>query len=175
MMADADLDLLERQVARFLSRESTLLDDRRYEEWLTLLRDDFHYALPLPLVQEDPFLPRYHHRGVFFEATRTGLELKLGRMHERTAWSDRPHNATRRFVSNVLVESAEPDEAGALAIEVRSNVLVAVVPAGEPTTIVTAGRGDRLVATDSGSFALVRRTVYLDVEVPTDVQLSVVF
>lgn len=175
-MTGEDVELIERRAARFLLRESQLLDDRRYEEWLALLRPDFYYSLPLPLVREDPFLPRYHHRGVFFEATRTGLELKLGRMHERTAWSDRPHSATRRYVSSILVESVDRDaDTGAVAAEVRSNVLVAVVPAGQQATLTTAGRVDRLAVEDDGTFALIRRTVHLDVEVPTDVQLSVVF
>ncbi len=174
-MNGPDIDELERRAARFLVRESLLLDERRYEEWLELLREDFYYSLPLPIVREDPFLPRYHHRGVFFEATRTGLELKLGRMHERTAWSDRPHSATRRLVSNVLIDGVERDADGApVSLDVRSNVLVTVVPVGEQPTLVTAGRIDRMLV-DGMGFSLVRRAVHLDVDVPTDTQLSVVF
>lgn len=161
---------VDRAAERFLIRESRMLDERRYQEWLALLTDDFHYSLPLPLVREDPHLPRYHDRGVFFEATKVGLELKLGRIGERTAWSDRPHNVTRRFVSNVEVERV--DERHLLA---TSNVLVTVVPAGEPATLTSAGRKDLLRTSADGAFMLARRTVYLDVEVPSDVQLSFVF
>lgn len=171
MSLDADLAQMEWHAARFLVSESRLLDERRYEEWLALLSPSFHYSLPLPLVRDDPFLPRHHERGVFFEATRVGLELKLGRMHERTAWSDRPHSATRRFVSNVMVEDGQ----SGMELLVHSNILVTIVPAGESATMTTAGRRDRLVADVDGDFRLARRTVLLDVEVPTDVQLSVVY
>lgn len=167
--SEPDLEL-DRRVARFLYAESRLLDERRYEDWLNLLANSFFYSLPLPQVREDPFLPRYHDKGVFFEATKAGLELKLGRMHERTAWSDRPHSFTRRFVSNVMAEQVDDAE-----IVVRSNIVLMATPANEGPTITTAGREDRLTTADDGSLKLTRRTVFLDVEVPRDVQLSVIF
>ncbi|WP_433413262.1 aromatic-ring-hydroxylating dioxygenase subunit beta [Microtetraspora malaysiensis] len=160
----------DRAAERFLIREGRLLDERRYHDWLDLLTGDFHYSLPLPMVREDPYLPRYHERAVFFEATKTGLSLKLGRVGERTAWSDRPHNFTRRFLSNVETERVDED-----LLLVKSNVLVTVIPSGEEATITSAGREDLLRTSADGTFMLARRTVYLDVEVPTDVQLSFVF
>jgi 3-phenylpropionate/cinnamic acid dioxygenase small subunit len=165
----ADLEL-DRLMTRFLVQESGLLDDRRYEEWLDLLTEDFHYRLPVPLVREDPWLPRYDERAVLFEATKTNLGFKTGRMGERAAWSDRPHHFQRRFVSNVR---AEPGADGA-TVSVRSNILLVVAPAGEAPTLVTAGRADSIVL-DGRRPLLAGRTVYLDAEVPTHLQISAIF
>lgn len=165
----ADLEL-DRLMTRFLVQEAGLLDDRRYEEWLNLLTEDFHYRLPVPLVREDPWLPRYDDRAVLFEATKTGLGLKAGRMGERAAWSDRPHNFQRRFVSNVR---AEPGAEGA-TVQVRSNILMVVAPASEPPTLVTAGRTDSVVL-EGARPKLAGRTVFLDAEVPTHLQISAIF
>jgi 3-phenylpropionate/cinnamic acid dioxygenase small subunit len=166
----AELEL-DRLMTRFLVQEAGLLDDRRYDEWLDLLTEDFHYRLPVPLVREDPWLPRYDDRAVLFEATKTGLAFKAGRMGERAAWSDRPHNFQRRFVSNVR---AEPGDGGAGVVRVRSNVLMAVAPPGEPPVFVTAGRADSVVL-DGTRPKLAGRTVYLDAEVPTHLQISAIF
>ena len=51
-MAEAASDpvrrlLLEREVERFFYAEATLLDARRYAEWLELLAEDIHYFMPI--------------------------------------------------------------------------------------------------------------------------------
>lgn len=164
---EVELDAI---ATRFLIQESSLLDERRYVEWLSYVEDDFLYRIPVPLVREDPRLARFDSEAVLFEATKTTLEFKLGRMDNKSAWSDRPHSFTRRSVTNITAAPVEDSE-----VELRSNLLVAITPAGEQPSLVTAGRIDRVRISDSGAWRFARRTVYLDVEVPTGVQLSIVF
>lgn len=164
-----DRDTLERAAQRFLIWEAALLDDRHYDEWMGLLTDDFHYRIPLPTVREDPRLPRHSDRALLFEATKRNLGFKLGRVGEKAAWADRPQNMTRRFVSNVTIEAAETGD-----LVVRSSLLLTTSPSGEQPTIVSAGREDHIRIDPSAAWCLASRSVFLDVEIPTGLQLSTV-
>jgi 3-phenylpropionate/trans-cinnamate dioxygenase beta subunit len=55
---DADNGLRTR-LLDFLIEESAALDDRRYNDWLGLLTEDFLYEIPVPQSREDPALPQY--------------------------------------------------------------------------------------------------------------------
>lgn len=60
--------LLVAEVTDFLYREADLLDERRYEEWLCLLADDYQYSAPLRMnVRHDDIAER--------EQTRAGEDL----------------------------------------------------------------------------------------------------
>ena len=39
--------LLKEEIEEFLYQEAELLDERRYEEWLSLLTDDVRYFMPM--------------------------------------------------------------------------------------------------------------------------------
>lgn len=155
-------------MAGFLADEAAALDDGRHQDWLDHLHEDFHYEVPVPVVREDPALPRHSGTAVLFEATKGMFRLKLGRAGMRHAWADRPGPRTRRFVSAVRVF-----EAGSGAVRADSHLLVAI-DGGRDRALITAGREDVLVPSGA-SWSLLRRRVLLDVEVPTHLELSIVF
>ncbi|MBW4718800.1 aromatic-ring-hydroxylating dioxygenase subunit beta [Saccharothrix obliqua] len=164
----ADLD---RVVTAFLVEEAAALDEARYDDWLDLLEPDFLYRVPVPLLREDPALPRHSATAVLFEATKRTLRLKLGRVDLRHAWSDRPAATTRHFLGGVRVFAVP----GADTVRVDANLLVTANRGVEHSALVTASRQDVLVPRGGGDYRVRARRVLLDVEVPTVEQLSIIF
>ena len=161
------------KIERFLYREAAALDDLQYDEWLSMLDAEFYYSVPIPVIREDPYLPRYDEKGVLFEANRRLMALKMSRLKHEYAWSDRPPGFTRRLVTNVRVESTDsPDR-----LAVSSHILVSRSTRSTNSTI-TANRKDEIrVIPDplKPRFLLLRRDVYIDVAVATHQQLNVIF
>jgi len=158
-------------VADFLVEESAALDEGRYDEWLACLAGDFLYQVPVPMLREDPGLPRHSCRAMLFEATKRTLSLKLGRVGLRHAWSDRPAGATRHFVGSVRVF----DGCSPARFRVDSNVLASWSRGRGETVCATAARHDVIDRSHDGTWRLRHRRVLLDVEVPTHEQLSIIF
>ncbi|MDH6128347.1 aromatic-ring-hydroxylating dioxygenase subunit beta [Kitasatospora sp. GP82] len=162
---------LDNSFAAFLTEESAALDECRYQDWLDLLDERFIYQLPVPLLREDPSLPRHSDRALLFEATKQVLAMKLGRVGLQYAWSDRPSGVMRHFLGAVRVFSAaEPD-----TWRVDCNVLVTWSRGRDEAVVVTAGRQDLVHCSGRGGYRLLRRRVLLDAEVATHEQLSVIF
>lgn len=158
----------------FLVEESAALDEGRYNDWLDQLADGFLYQVLVPLLREDPSLPRHSERAMLFEATKQVLALKLGRVGLRHAWSDRPGGTTRHFIGSVRVfETDQVGEAGRLRVD--SNVFVSWSRGRGETTYASAGRQDIIAERGDGMWRLLRRRVLLDGEVATHEQLSIIF
>lgn len=158
-------------VTQFLFEESAALDEQRYDDWFSLLDDDFDYQAPVPMAREDPELPRYSETSVLAWESRGSLDYRFRRYQSEFAWADRPPAFVRHFVSNVRVSFGEaPGE-----WVVKSNLLVVRSRMPEPVSIVSAGRVDLLRGSPDGGFKLARRIVYLDAEQPTASQLAVLY
>lgn len=162
---------LDATLGAFLTDESAALDECRYEEWLDLLDEMFVYQVPVPLLREDPALPRHSDTGMLFEATKRILQLKLGRVGLRHAWADRPGGIVRHFLGGIRVF----DAAGADTLRVDCNVLATFHRGREESALVTAARQDIVTRTETGGYRLLRRRVLLDTEVATHTQLSIIF
>jgi 3-phenylpropionate/cinnamic acid dioxygenase small subunit len=160
----------DQEVLTFLLNESALLDERRYEEWIDLLDDEFDYLVPMPLSREDPALPAYDERAWIGSETKESFKLKLLRISSDHAWADRPAAFQRHHVSNVVQQPAGNGE-----LIVRSNVLITRSRAPAPFSVFSAGRVDRLRPDAGRGFRLLARNVYLDAELATGIQLAVVY
>jgi 3-phenylpropionate/cinnamic acid dioxygenase small subunit len=166
----ARLPGLDPEITAVLTEEGAALDEGEHELWLDMLDPAFRYEIPVPLLREDPALPRHSRSAVLFEATKRVLELKFGRVGLLQAWSDRPAATTRHFLGSVRVFAAP----AAGTVRADANLLVTSSRGGEHTVLVSAARQD-LLRQRRGRWLLLRRRVLLDVEVPTHEQLSVVF
>jgi 3-phenylpropionate/cinnamic acid dioxygenase small subunit len=162
---------LDAPLSQFMIEEAAALDEGRYEEWLGYLTEEFIYQVPVPLLREDPALPRHSDGAVLFEATKRVLELKLGRVGLRHAWSDRPGGVMRHFISGTRVFGV--DQPGSLRVD--SNVMAAFNRGREESALATAARQDIVRPDGAAGYRLVRRRVLLDIEVPTHTQLSIIF
>lgn len=157
-------------VTEFYSDEADALDERRHEEWLEFLAPGFIYQVPVPLLREDPKLPRHSEQAMVFEATKDTLALKFGRVGKHYAWSDRPGANIRHLVSGVKVyETEQPGD-----YRVDSNVVAFWSRGVDESAMITAGRQDVLRGRGMDRFTILRRRVLIDTEVATYQQLSII-
>ncbi|MEU8570968.1 aromatic-ring-hydroxylating dioxygenase subunit beta [Streptomyces pathocidini] len=166
----ARLPGLDPEITAVLTEESAALDEGEHQAWLDTLDPAFRYEIPVPLLREDPVLPRHSPSAVLFEATKRVLELKFGRAGLLQAWSDRPATTTRHFLGSVRVFAAPASG----VVRADANLLVTGNRGTEHTVLVSAARQD-LLRRRHGRWVLLRRRVLLDVEVATHEQLSVIF
>ncbi|MGC8470898.1 MAG: aromatic-ring-hydroxylating dioxygenase subunit beta [Acidimicrobiales bacterium] len=146
---DADL---QHAVERFLYLESEILDDRRFEEWLSLFSADATYEAPLR-VTRDRQASQLSERGRLFSDTKATLEVRVRRLLSEYAWAEQPPSRTRHFVSNVRARWLDDG-----AIAVRSNVLVYRNRAERTDfELYSADRHDELVMTSGAAMFSIRR------------------
>jgi 3-phenylpropionate/cinnamic acid dioxygenase small subunit len=167
-LAQAVADLRS-ELTEFLYREAELLDERRYNEWLELLADDYRYVVPQMLINDDDRAPRYDERAYLVMESKSSMRLKLSRGESEFAWAMRPPAVERRLVSNVIIEPQGSDR-----FEVRSVVLVSWSRGPVPISLYPASRRDVISRADSGP-RIHRRHVRLASEVADSVQLAVLY
>lgn len=92
-------EAVHHQVHQFLVEEAQLLDERRYDAWLTLLADDVVYRMPVRVTtagSADTLADMDH-----FLEDRYSLGKRVERLHTDYAWTEDPPSRVRHFVSNV--------------------------------------------------------------------------
>jgi 3-phenylpropionate/cinnamic acid dioxygenase small subunit len=129
-------DMAERDLfRRLLEREARLLDQLRYEEWLTLFTPECIYWVPATPHAGDP----RREVAVMFDDRRR-LEDRVYRLRTGYAWSQAPASRTVRLVSNVEVFTTAQHDARM----VRSNFLIHEFW-GDETRFLSGWSGHRFV------------------------------
>ncbi|WP_067461005.1 aromatic-ring-hydroxylating dioxygenase subunit beta [Actinomadura macra] len=98
------------EVEQFFYRESQMLDDRRFRDWLALTTPDIDYRMPTQYdvgPREQARLPMTLHH---LEEDRESLERRIIRLLSGRAWTDEPFMHVRRLLSNIVVVAADEDE-----------------------------------------------------------------
>ncbi|MFT4247363.1 MAG: benzoate 1,2-dioxygenase small subunit [Pseudomonas sp.] len=87
----------------FLYREARLLDDRQWDEWLTLYAEDVTYWMPAwdddDRLTEDP----QTQISLIYYADRTGLEDRVFRIKTERSGASTPEPRTSHSIANVEV------------------------------------------------------------------------
>jgi 3-phenylpropionate/cinnamic acid dioxygenase small subunit len=96
--------LLLAEVTDFLYREADLLDERRYEEWLGLLADDYQYAVPLRMnVRYDDVAEREQTRAgeeiCWFDEGKATTELRVAQLATGLHWAEEPVSRVTHLVT----------------------------------------------------------------------------
>ena len=146
------------EVQQFLVHEAELLDDNRERDWLALLTDDVEYAVPVRVTKERAAGKGFSANAFHMQEDFGMLETRIERLETEYAWAEDPPSRTRRFVSNVRVETTgSADE-----LHVKSNLLLYRNRGDAPThQLISCERHDvlrRIV----GALRLARRDVYVD-------------
>jgi 3-phenylpropionate/cinnamic acid dioxygenase small subunit len=94
MMSDADIE-------KFLFREARLMDEHRYQEWLTLWTSDALYWVPCGHEDTDPL----RQVSIIYD-NRAKLEDRINRLQSGSVLAQDPKPRMRRLISNVEVERA---------------------------------------------------------------------
>lgn len=162
---------LDAALAAFYTEESAALDERRFDDWLGFLAEEFIYQVPVPLLREDPALPRHSATAMLFEATKQVLRMKLTRTGLQHAWSDRPGGNTRHFVGAVRVFCLPETQ----LLRADCNVLATLHRGWDESALATTARQDVIRQVGADEYQVVRRRVLLDAELATCSELSIIF
>jgi methanesulfonate monooxygenase small subunit len=136
-------------------RSCLLLDEQKWDEWLALCDDDFHYAVRA-------YSPEIHHDMTYYEADRSHLTGMIDMLPKHNT----DHSPMKRHVT---VYSVDVDEADGTATAVTSVVVYqtlfdginAHLDAGETRLFVAGKYVDRL-RVDNGAARFVDREVRLE-------------
>ncbi|AJC46079.1 MULTISPECIES: benzoate 1,2-dioxygenase small subunit [Xanthomonas] len=103
-------------ICAFLYREARLLDDRQWDEWLTLYAEDAVYWMPAwdddDRLTDDP----QSQISLIYYADRSGLEDRVFRIKTERSGASTPEPRTSHNLSNIEVLSEHGQD-----IEVRHN------------------------------------------------------
>lgn len=144
-------------VTQFYTREASLLDRRLFEEWLGLLSENIVYRMPVRITREERDGSSIADDMTFFEETKTSLNLRVKRLGTTSAWAENPAPRTRRFVSNILIESESGQE-----LKVRSHFLFMRSRASETGIEQLFGERLDVLRKDGDGFKVCSRTIIPD-------------
>lgn len=104
---------LKFEVEEFLFEEASLLDERRYEEWLDLLTEDIHYWMPIRRTTTAREVANEFTRPggmAYFDDDKHTLTVRVQRMAVGRAWAEDPPSRTRHLLSNLRILRLDGDE-----------------------------------------------------------------
>ncbi len=153
--------LLTHEVSEFLYREAELLDDRRFEDWLSLLTEDVQYAMPLRRnVQFGEQQTRENTRPgadiCWFDEGFTTLAKRVEQLMTGQHWAEEPLSRVSHHVSNIRVSAIDLPE-----VTVNSGFIVYRNRVAAETEFLVGRRTDTLRSVD-GAWKLCRRYILLD-------------
>lgn len=102
-------------VTELIQWESTLLDRRRWEEWIALYTEDAVYWVPSWANEEETTTDPEVQLNLIYLRNRGGLEDRIFRIESRDSYASVPLDRTVHVVGNILIDRVEGDEITALA------------------------------------------------------------
>ncbi|PPR09781.1 MAG: 2-halobenzoate 1,2-dioxygenase small subunit [Alphaproteobacteria bacterium MarineAlpha11_Bin1] len=106
---------LVRNIEVFIFREAYLLDERRFEEWMSLFALDGIYWIPATPGQTDPL----GEVSIAYEDLQL-IDVRVRRLGHPENYADQPTVRTRRIIGNLMI-----DQVGEESIIARSNFSLA--------------------------------------------------
>lgn len=160
------------EIEQFLYLEASLLDARRYRDWLALLADDIHYWMPIRRTVTLADIDREFTRPgdmAFFDDDRELLEMRVKKLEAGSAWSEDPPSRSRHFVSNIRITEADGDDFTVdLAFHLYRTRLNTEVDSW-------VGRRSDVVRRTAEGWRLARRHIFLDQTLILSTNLSTIF
>lgn len=97
-------DAVVREIEQFLYRQSELLDNKQWQDYIDLFAADGVYWMPAA-----PDQTEWEGSPSIFAEDRHLMTVRMGRVMHPTAWSQAPAWGTSHLVGNVVVEAATGD------------------------------------------------------------------
>jgi len=157
--------LLAQDVADFLYREAEILDERRYEEWLTLLADDIRYWMPMrrnvKFGEAEREFTREGQDIAWFDEGKDTLTRRVRQIQTGIHWAEEPQSRIAHLVSNVQLIEASPsvEEAQEVAVKCRFLIYRNRV---ETETDLLLGKREDLLRRVGDDWQIARRKIILD-------------
>ena len=96
---------LTHRVSRFLYRQSELLDDKHWQDYIDLFADDGVYWMPVAPEQTE-----WEGSPSIFAEDKLLMRVRMGRVTHPNAWSQAPMWATNHVIGNVVIEKESAKE-----------------------------------------------------------------
>lgn len=148
------------ELNQFYFAESSLLDARKYEEWLALLHPDLTYVVPIARnVRRDKLAEEYTRGGetCWFDEGYQTLAKRIAQLKTGMHWIEEPASRFSRMVTNIQVHSYNPQSQSA---DVESHFLIYQNRLDSEVSLFAGRRRDALVRKES-SWLIKSRNVYL--------------
>jgi 3-phenylpropionate/cinnamic acid dioxygenase small subunit len=170
--------LLKEEIEQFLYHEAELLDERRYEEWLTLFAEDVQYFMPMRRnVPHDEPEREFTRAGLdvnWFDEGKDTLTRRVKQILTGVHWAEEPPSRVCHLISNVQVVIAPAAVPPPAEITVKSRFLIYRNRVETETDFLVGKREDLLRRVDGG-WQIARRKIVLDQNVLLAKNLTVFF
>jgi 3-phenylpropionate/cinnamic acid dioxygenase small subunit len=170
--------LLREEVEEFFYYEADLLDERRYEEWLTLLAEDVRYWMPMRRnVKVDDLEREFTREGrdiSWFDEGKETLTRRVRQIQTGIHWAEEPVSRISHLVTNLRLLEANPSWQEPAEVTVRCRFLV-YRNRVETETDILVGKREDLLRRVEGEWKLARRRILLDQNVLLSKNLTFFF
>lgn len=139
------------QAAQFLYREARLMDQSRYDDWLSLWSTDATYWVPCNEPDADP---ERHVSLIYLD--RKGIEGRIIRLKSGTGYAQEPRSKMSRIVGNIEVDADGRDGGAAV---VHSVFNLTELRRHEQRTF--SGRVEHTLVPDADGWKIRRKKVVL--------------
>lgn len=146
-----------RAIEQFLFYEARLLDEARYDDWLTLLAEDVRYWMPIRETH-DTLLSgvRSDVEMAMFDDDKPFLRARIQRLHTGLAHAETPPSRTRRFISNIEIAERKDGD-----VDAHCNLLVHQTRL-ERTAASYVGRREDILRRHGDTWQIKHRKIVLD-------------
>lgn len=93
--------MTDQQLIDFVYAEARMLDEQRFEDWLSLFTEDGYYWMPLSHGQTDPLLEA----SLMYEDTLL-LRVRIERLAGQRTYSQQPRSRSHHLLQQPTIESA---------------------------------------------------------------------
>lgn len=157
--------LLKQEIEDFLYQEAELLDERRFEDWLSLLTDDIRYFMPMRRNVKFGELDREFTREgqdiSWFDEGKDTLTRRVNQILTGIHWAEEPLSRICHMVSNVQVLEATPSVSEPEEVKIKSRFMIYRNRVETETDILVGKREDVLRKVD-GQWKVAQRKIILD-------------
>lgn len=164
--------LLREEIAEFFYLEADLLDERRYDEWLEILADDYQYSVPLRMnVEYEAASEKGESKPgseiCWFDEPKEIVRLRVAQLATGLHWAEEPVSRVTHVVSNVRLSKVVLPE-----VETTCRFIVYRNRVADETDFLVGRRFDTVRKTDDG-WEVVARKLLLDQSVLLAKNLSI--
>jgi len=156
------------EIQDFLYAEAQLLDQRQFDQWLTLLHPDVEYRMPLVRnARRDKMDHEFTQSGeaAWFDEGLHTLSQRVAQLNTGIHWAEEPASRVSHLISNVrvFVNAQQTHTPAPDSVNVTSRFLVYQNRLQTETTLFVGRRDDVLVHTgDDDNWKIRRRLIYLN-------------
>jgi len=152
------------RISQFLHLEADLLDERQYDEWLSLLDENIRYRMPIARnVRRDQLDREYTAAGevAWFDEGIATLRQRVAQIKTGIHWAEEPTSRVSHLVTNIRIIGSETLLDGELALSVRSRFLVSQHRLQSESNLFVGKREDTL-RVSADRVTIMKRDIFLN-------------